>query len=195
MYDLRLGADDIARVRFAVSPLWEVCHAVRSLVDPRQRPYHLPWLDAVRDEIETLDVLPLLTIQPLRGYTPDLIAPIPEHPRTTVHEQLDRLRATPLAHVRDELHRALTERDGQPVPEEMRSLARNPRGARTRIADALEACWERLIAPYWPRINDLLTADIAHHSRLLADNGLERLFPALSPRLSWTVRRCVRTPA
>ena len=54
MYALRLTSDDIARVRFAVSPLWEVCHAVRALVDTRQHPYHLPWLDQVRPQIAGL---------------------------------------------------------------------------------------------------------------------------------------------
>lgn len=188
MYALRLTSDDIARVRFAVSPLWEVCHAVRALVDTRQHPYHLPWLDQVRPQVADLDVLPLLAIQPLTGYTPDLIAPVPEHPRATAAEQLAQVRSTPLRHVETELRRAFTERGNQPVPAQVAGLAERPREARARIADALEACWEVMVAPYWPRINDLLTADIAHHSRLLADHGLERLFPSISPALSWRDR-------
>jgi DNA-binding transcriptional ArsR family regulator len=188
MYEIRLDADDVARVRFAVSPLWEVTQAVRTLVDPRQQPYHLPWLDQVRPRLDEIDLLPLTTLQPMRGYSPDLIAPSPTHPRTTVEEQLAQVRVTPLAHVREELGRALTNRGGQPVPAEMRSLARKPRVARDRITDALEACWHALVEPHWRRIDDLLTADIAYHSRVLAEGGLARLFPALSPVMTWTGR-------
>lgn len=185
MYELRFGSADYARVRFAESPLWEVVQAVRALIDPRQQRYHLPWLDSVRPALADLGLGPLLAIQPLRGYSPDLIAPIPRHPHTTVQEQLAQVRATPLAQVRREVRRALTDRNGQPVPEDLEWMARDPRRARAAIADSLEACWDRLVAPYWTRIHDLLSADVVHHSRLLAQGGLERLFPALSPALTW----------
>jgi DNA-binding transcriptional ArsR family regulator len=187
-YELKLGADDVARVRFAVSPLWETTQALRSVIDPRQRPYHVPWFAEIRPRLAELDTLPLLAIQPLRGYTPDLITPSPEHPRPSAREQLEQLRATPLSHVRAELERAVNDRNDEPMPAEMIALARHPKRARARLADALEACWEVLVEPYWPRINDLLAADIAHHSRLLAEHGLERLFPALHPSISWRDR-------
>ena len=45
---LVFGRDDPARVRFAVSPLWETMTALRVLREPRRRRYHLPWLDLVR---------------------------------------------------------------------------------------------------------------------------------------------------
>ena len=188
MFELRLTAADFARIRFAVSPLWEVSNAVRSLANPRQRAYHLPWLEQVRPRLADLDIEPLLALMPARGYNVDLISPIPEQPRTTVHEQLAQVRATPLAHVRRELDRTLRDRGGEAPPPELVELARHPKSARARIADALEACWEVMMAPYWPRINDLLAADIAHHSRLLADHGLERLLPSISPAMSWRGR-------
>jgi DNA-binding transcriptional ArsR family regulator len=166
--------------------LWEVALSVRTLVDPRHQRYHLPWLDEVRAKIADIDVTPLLAIQPMRGYSPDLIAPLPTHARTTAEEQLAQVRATPLDLVREEVTLALTDRDGEPVPEGMRDLARYPRRTRDRIAAALEECWHRLVEPYWPRIRDLLDADVAHHSRLLADGGLQKLLPAISDRITWT---------
>ena len=87
MYELRFGATDMARVRFAVSPLWEVAEAVRCLVDARQRAYHLPWLDAVRPALAGLDYGPLVAVQPLRGYTPDFLSPMPRGAHTTIGEQ------------------------------------------------------------------------------------------------------------
>ena len=40
--------DDPARVRFAISPLWETLAAMRVSLEPRRSTFHLPWLDAVR---------------------------------------------------------------------------------------------------------------------------------------------------
>lgn len=73
-----------------------------------------------------------------------------------------------------------------PHATEVRALARNPRRARARLADTLEACWHRLVEPFWPRILDLLSADIVHHSMLLAQGGLARVLPAISSRVTWT---------
>lgn len=186
MYDFAFGADDMARVRFAVSPLWEVAQAVRCLIDARQLAYHLPWFDAVRPALAKLDLAPLLAVQPVRGYTPDLISPPPRHARTTIEAQLAQLRATPPSRVKEELERAMAERGGQPVPAELADLARDPVAARERLADVLEECWHQLVEPHWPRIKALLEADVVHHAKVLADAGLDRLFPALSAAVSWS---------
>lgn len=186
MYELRFSADDMARVRFAISPLWEVMHAVRCLIDVRQMAYHLPWFDAVRPALADLDLAPVLAVSPVRGYTPDLITPSPRHAHTTIDEQLEQVRSTPVSIVRAELAQAMAQRGGQPVTDELRELAHDPRQARHRLADTLEACWHRLVEPHWPRIRAMLDADVVHHAKVLADAGLDRLFPSLSTSVSWT---------
>ena len=49
---LVFGRDDAARVRFAISPLWETMAAVRVLLEPQRHAYHLPWLDSVRADLD-----------------------------------------------------------------------------------------------------------------------------------------------
>ena len=66
MQTLTFGPDDAARCRFAVSPLWETASAVRVLKSKQRHAYHLPWLDAVRPQLEQLDLAPLLTLKGLR---------------------------------------------------------------------------------------------------------------------------------
>jgi len=36
--------------------------AVRVLLEPQRRAYHLPWLDAVRPDLDRLDLWPLLVL-------------------------------------------------------------------------------------------------------------------------------------
>jgi len=67
---LVFGRDDPARVRFAISPLWETMAALRVLLEPQRHSYHLPWLDAVRADLDRLDLWPLLVLSPRTGWTP-----------------------------------------------------------------------------------------------------------------------------
>src|SRR5262244_1118766 len=71
------GRDDPARTRFAVSPLWETTAALHVLLEPQQHQYHLPWLDAVRPDLDRLDLRPLLVLLPRTGWTPDFLSPGP----------------------------------------------------------------------------------------------------------------------
>ncbi|MGH8888904.1 MAG: DUF5937 family protein [Acidothermaceae bacterium] len=186
MFELQFTTADVARVRFAVSPLWEVAEAVRCLVDARQMAYHLPWLEAVRPQLADLDLSPLLDVQPRRGYTPDFLSPTPRAATTTIDEQLRQLRATPIARVREQLALVVADRQGQPVSPQLLDMAAHPQKGRRLLADVLEACWHRLVEAHWPRVNAMVSADIVHHSKLLADHGLGRMLPELSAAVSWS---------
>ena len=89
---LVFGRDDPARVRFAVSPLWETMTALRVLREPRRRRYHLPWLELVRPDLDRLDLWPLLALSPHTGWTPDFLTPAPAGPGTDIADQLAQVR-------------------------------------------------------------------------------------------------------
>lgn len=184
-YRINFAAADLANVRFAVSPLWELTQAVRVLVDPSQQRFHLPWLDQVRPALDDLDVEPLLAVLPVRGYNTDLVSPQPRHSRPSITEQLEQVRSTPLAQVKAETAEALANRGGQPVPPAVARLAKHPKALRDRLVTSLENCWHALLEPHWQRVDDLLTADIAHQTRILGEGGLGRLFATLHPDLEW----------
>jgi hypothetical protein len=188
---LSFGRDDPARVRFVTSPLWETMAAVRVLLEPDRHGYHLPWLDAVRPDLEGLELWPLLMVSPRRGWTPDFLSPTPAGPATDISEQLAQVRATPLAQVAAEVEHSLTDRSGQAVPEDAWRLLDDPAATRARLADLLEECWRLLIAPHWPRLRGLLQGDVLYRTQLLADYGLERVLDDLHPEARWTGRDLV----
>jgi DNA-binding transcriptional ArsR family regulator len=185
------GRDDPVRTRFAVSPLWEVIAAVRVLLEPHRHPYHLPWLDEVRPDLDRLDLAPLLVLSPLTGWTPDFLSGVAAGPGTTIADQLAQVRATPPQQVAGEVRRSLTERGGAPVPEAAWRLLDDPVATRARLADLLAQCWQLLIAPHWPRLRDLLDSDVSFRIQTLADYGLERVLGDLHPRVRWTGRTLV----
>ncbi|HEY0718666.1 MAG TPA: DUF5937 family protein [Streptosporangiaceae bacterium] len=188
---LVFGRDDPARVRFAASPLWETMGALRVLLEPHRHGYHLPWLDAVRPEVDRLELWPLLVLSPRRGWTPDFLSPTPTGPATDIDDQLAQVRATPGPRVAWEVKHSLTNRCGEPVPEAAWRLLDDPAATRARLAGLLEQCWRLLIAPHWARLQALLQADVLYRTQLLADYGLERVLADLDSRVHWTGRAIV----
>ncbi len=180
-----VGRADLMNVRFASSPVWEAEAAVRSLLDERREPYHGTWRAAVAARSSNLDLRTLVALLPRGGFTPDFLTPPPRVAAPTLRDQLDEIRATPLAQVREELERC---RDSTPDQETRRlieGLAADPAGTRDRLADTIGRAWRELVAPFWPRIRALLDADIAHRSTILAGHGLRRVLDGLDPRIRW----------
>jgi len=180
------GPEDLLAVRFATSPLWETLAAVRTFVDGGAADYHAPWHAAVADRLPRLDLRPLLATQPRRGYVPDFLTPPPVGPSLRLRDQLAALKATPPAHVREELLRCSRDARSPVDTEELEALAADPERAVVVLADALQDVWREIVAPFWPRVRALLDGDIDHHSRLLARHGLRRLFDEIHPKIRWT---------
>jgi DNA-binding transcriptional ArsR family regulator len=188
---LVFGRDDSTRVRFAISPVWETMSALRVLFEPHRHRYHLPWLDSVRPDLDRLGLWPLLVLSPHSGWTPDFLSPLPAGPGTDIADQLAQVRATAPERVAQEVKRSLTERSGEPAPEAAWRLLDDPLATRGVLADLLEQCWRLLIAPHWPRLRDLLQADMLYRTQMQGDYGLERVLGDLHPRARWTGRAIV----
>jgi DNA-binding transcriptional ArsR family regulator len=190
-----VGPADAGRLRFGCSALWETVLAVRTLVDPVQRPYHLRWLAGVdvgrtRAELPCLDAL-----TPTRGWTPGFLTP-PPGPRGQPDRdaELAQVRATPAALVSKEIRRT-AESQQRPTPL-LAELADHPEPARDRIAAELELAWDRLIAPVWPQVRRLLEDDMAFRSSQVVEHGLEPTVNGLDERIRWRGDRItVRTAA
>ncbi|RSS55618.1 DUF5937 family protein [Streptomyces sp. WAC01280] len=184
-YHLRFGEADPLRIRFAISPLWETHSAVRVLARPGKQSYHLPWMRRIAGAARGLDLGPLQLLMPLRGHSPDFLYPPPLGPAATFDEEIAAVRETDAAVALVDFERALAETPGAAGMEEGRRLLADPADGVRRLTVLLEAAWEALIAPEWPRLRALLEADVAYHSRRLAEGGLERLLSELHPAFAW----------
>jgi DNA-binding transcriptional ArsR family regulator len=179
------GHDDLLRTRFAVSPLFEATASVAALRDPAAHSLHLTWVRAARERIAAeppLDMSLLEALIPVGSYVPDFISPPPETPLPDLAEELDRVRRTPPAQVRRELGWLF---DGHRPPPVVRPLLEDPRRGLDLLARALEAYWERAIAPDWERIRTVAEDDIAHRARMLTAAGPIEVFGDLHRDVSW----------
>ncbi|MET8880078.1 ArsR/SmtB family transcription factor [Streptomyces rubiginosohelvolus] len=184
-FQLHFTESDLLRCRFALSPLFETQEAVRTLARRHRHGYHLPWLRRIRTAAAALDLEPLWLLMPDGGHNPDFICPPPIGPFATFDEEIAGVRAVDPEVAWADMALALAERPGARDSATGRRLLADPARAVRELADLLEQVWRTLIEPYWPRLRALLEADIAYHSRRLADSGLEGLLGEVSSQLSW----------
>jgi DNA-binding transcriptional ArsR family regulator len=175
---------DLGTVRFAWSPVWETLHAVRMFVDPRSRPYHQTWHAAMAGEAARLDLAPLLAVNPVRGSVPDFLTPPPHQPAPRFTDQLAEVLATPPEHVAEDLKRCRMTLTGK-AQGVVDQLLTDPAAARDLLAGQVHEAWERLVAPFWPRIQAVLDADVAHRSRQLTEQGLRPMIEGIDARITW----------
>jgi DNA-binding transcriptional ArsR family regulator len=167
---LHLGDEDLLHVRFAISPIWEIVNAARTLVDERARRYHLGVL---------------MALHPRRGYVPDFASPPPQRGTPSLASQLEELRATPAARVEAELRRCRAAHRGASARALLDDLIADPQAGRETVADAIDGVWHEVMAPLWPHLSGLLERDVATRSQLLGAHGLRRVIETLHPRVHW----------
>lgn len=183
--ELAFSASDLAQMRFAVSPMWEVGTSFRLLRSGGAHPVHRRWAEQVRPRVTAagLDRGWLAELVPPSGYVADFLNPAPGGPLPTLAAELARLVRTPAAQVRQDLDRlALEQRRRAP---RLRSLHDDPGSRLSRVAEEIETYWEVALAPYWARIRTVLDADVFHRARQVAEHGAARLLNELHASLSW----------
>ena len=180
MLSFRFGPEDVANVRFAISPLMELHNSVRTLDHPEARALHLPWVAATRERVAHLGIGVLRALQRSRAYTPDFLNPPPSSPLGDLETELAEMLATPADQVRAEVCRVYAP---EPLPAVLQPFEDDPAAALSALAELVRAYWARALAPHWPRIRALLEGDVLYRARQLADGGAQRLLADIHPEL------------
>jgi DNA-binding transcriptional ArsR family regulator len=97
-------------------------------------------------------------------------------------DELAVVRATPLGTARAEIVRSLA---GRPAPPPSVRATLDAPDVVSRIADALAATWETLVAADWPVFRAILERDIVVRAGRLATWGWGRALDDLSPHVRW----------
>ncbi|MCB5180750.1 ArsR/SmtB family transcription factor [Streptomyces antimicrobicus] len=183
--ELAFSAGDLAQVRFAVSPMWEVAPSFRLLASAAAHPVHRAWTDQVRPRVVAagLDRGWLSELIPPTGYVPDFLNPAPGGPAPTPAAERDAILASPADRVRQDLDH-LARHQGALGPR-LRTLQADPHTRLAKVAEEIEAYWELALAPYWARIRDVLDADVLHRARVVAEHGVGRLLDDLHASVGW----------
>jgi DNA-binding transcriptional ArsR family regulator len=179
---LDFSADDLARTRFACSPLWEMVESLRMRQDRASAVVHAPFIQTSAQRLAGFDISELLLLVPPQGYIPDFLTPPPDEALPSIETELARLRATPVERVSADVARRFA---GSAVPACARDYLERPARALDRLAGLLEEYWHRALEPEWPRVRALLEREVAERARQQALHGTGSLLGDLHPAIRW----------
>jgi DNA-binding transcriptional ArsR family regulator len=183
MIEIMLAHSDLARVRFAHSPVEELVASLRVLQDPARQLMYGRWLSTVRPRLDGLRLELLFALAPTGRYLPAFLFPAPTRPWGELAEELGQVAASPPVMVRAELDKV---REGRPLPAVLAPLYDDPAGQLPEVVAELTRYWQAAIKPVWERVRALCTADLAYRMEQFADGGLVRLLANLHPDLAFT---------
>ncbi|WP_431045441.1 ArsR family transcriptional regulator [Streptomyces sp. P1-3] len=182
---------DLARLRFAFSPLSEAVASLRTLRDPGRHALHLPWIRAVRPRLACLDLRLLCALVPLGPYIADFLTPPPAGPLPDVTAELELVAAADPEEAAREAAR-VPGADAPPV----REFLADPAAGVARAAAELRLYWDTALDPFWPQIRGLFESEVLRRARQLTRDGAGAMFNDLHPNITWNDGRLrVRTRA
>ena len=180
--ELLFEPGDLARIRFARSPMHELMSSLRIADRADRARMHRPWVQLVRSAVSALR---LELLQPLLAgprYVPEFLTPSPDRMDTRFADELARVRSTPEAAVRAQLD--LLAGSG-PLPVPLLPLYENPERHLGRLVVEVQAYWRAAIDPIWSRLAGLLDAEIGYRADQLTSGGLVRVLGNLHPELEY----------
>jgi DNA-binding transcriptional ArsR family regulator len=183
MIEIVLAHSDLARVRFAHSPINELVASLRVLQDPARQPMYGRWLAATRQRLDGLRLDLLFALAPTGRSLPAFLFPPATQPWGVLADELERVAASPPGVVRAELDKV---REGRPLPAVLAPLYGDPAAQLPAVVAELARYWRAAVEPVWERVRALCTADLAYRMEQFADGGLARVLANLHPDLAFT---------
>ncbi|MFJ1755010.1 transcriptional regulator [Kitasatospora sp. NPDC088134] len=184
--ELAFSAGDLARLRFAVTPMWQVVTGYRLLRGGTAgSTVHRAWAEQVGPRVAAagLDRGRLAELVPPDGFYPKFLNPAPTGHAPTLEQELTALRSAPAELVHRDL--AHLEHHRGPLGPRARELRHDPGPALDGLAREVRAFWDVALAPYWARIRAVLETDVLHRARQVAEHGAGRALDDLHTAVSW----------
>jgi len=188
MIELALKHSDVARVRFAQSPVAQLMPSLRVLQDRSRHHMYRRWLAAVAGRLDGVRMDLLTALEPAGPYVPDFLAPAPVGADRALADELATVAETDPSIVRRELDQLFNRR---PVPPVLRPLYEDPARHLPRVVEEMDRYWRVAIEPVWPRIRALALADVAFRLEQFAFGGVSLLLSELNHELRFEAERIV----
>jgi len=182
MLRFEVGGEDLARSRFALSPLFELDGLLRSLAGLPARRLPGPWLARITPSYRRLRQDPafraVLALQlPSRGAL--FIVPPPQGLAQTVEDDLAAMRTTTMEQARREI------RELCPVADDEARAVLDAPDVVARLAEVLDRAWHELLASDWPQLRAICERDVVHRAGRLGQGGWVAALDGLHPKVRW----------
>ncbi|TCB97314.1 ArsR family transcriptional regulator [Micromonospora zingiberis] len=182
MIEWEFGVADLARLRFAHSPLAEVVASAFALRGGADRWLQTSWRSRVTPSLPNWPTFRAVLLGP-RGYAPDFLTPVPRTGRPTLAQELADVAATPLDQVVEQVVAGWA---GHDAPPEIDRFVRDPRAALAELLAEIRGYFTVAIEPLWPRLRAAADVEIATRARAASEYGARMLVDGLHAKLDWT---------
>ncbi|MAS37501.1 MAG: ArsR family transcriptional regulator [Anaerolineaceae bacterium] len=170
MITIQLNADDLSNLRFAFSPMWELAASYWALRNPSLYAVHLPWIHEALTALEGIDLPHLSALITADGQFANFLTPIPDTPRPSFEDELERLRHVPTDVILQDVANLRVKDHAVP------HFVDDPAAALDALVSEVQLYWQRTLAHHWPRIHAVLESDVIYRARLLALEGADAVF-------------------
>ncbi len=184
-------ADDLTKLRFALSPIGEAVHSFRTLISPTRRDLHLTWARVTISQLRGIDFGLLNAAIPPSGYVPDFLTPAPGPEPRTFATELELLRETPAGQLVEQVRWLMAD----PIaPQSWRTaqaamhqkMLRAPEAALKTLVRLLETYWQLALDPHWSRMRTQLRLDVRSRMQVMENAGTAAVFSSLNERVQWS---------
>jgi DNA-binding transcriptional ArsR family regulator len=176
---LRVDETELANTTFAISPLNETVAALGVLAGRPGPPGLATWAERHRGALAGITAgnptfAALVDVVARTTWMPDFITPPPTGMDTRFADEIAGVRQQTGIRARGDLMVSV----GGALPAALDVVDVVP-----VVADGLEAVWQRVLAPDWPRLHAVLERDVIQRAGRLATYGLARALEGLKPDL------------
>ncbi len=182
MIEMVLSHVDLARMRFAHSPIGELVASLLILQEQSRQHMYNKWISSVRGQLSGLKLDLLLALAPAGRYLPDFVMPPPTQPWGVLADELELVAATSPCHVRAELERLYPDR---PMPAVLWPLHEDPGRHLPEVVEAMNRYWQAAVEPVWQRLQALCMADLSYRMERFGIGGISRVLEDLHPEISF----------
>ncbi|MCZ0989333.1 ArsR/SmtB family transcription factor [Streptomyces diastatochromogenes] len=183
MLRIHFTGEDLARIRIAPEPdpLWELLISLNRL---RRRDAGVIFGSWLKDTLPRVPASTrvLTALAPPVGYSVDFLTAATGG---GVSDRTEALRSTPLRQVHTDLGEFGRRHPTRRLPSWCRELVTGEASGLGRIADAADAYFAAVLAPYWDRVRAQVSRDRSRRSTTLLDGGWDAVLSTLHPSARW----------
>ncbi len=176
MMQIAVSTEDLAKIRFAISPMLTTVLSVGSLLHPDKVAPMRDWFDTMCSQVSAEDMPALQLLYPDGHYTFDFLLPFPETTYPKFDDELEKVATLPLSTIEADIEYLI--RKGTITQSDLVHY-RNLASLRARAVDELAFFWHSVMQPHWDAIKSVLEGDLMHHSRKLVAGGASNMFQGL----------------
>jgi Helix-turn-helix domain/Family of unknown function (DUF5937) len=183
MIEILMAHPDLARVRFAHSPIQELVASLNVIGNPGRRQMYHSWLSDVVGQLDGLRVDRLVALAKTGRDSASFIRPSPTQAWGNITDELAAVAATPSTVVRTEIE---AQYRGRQIPTLLRFLYDDPSTHLPTVVGDMAKYWHIAIEPMWQRLQALCVADVCYRAEQFASGGVAHVLSALHPSTSFT---------